>query len=121
MIENYFVFSNTVISAASDACDKNITLPECPATPTCPTQSSQCNTNLFAISTGINNMVWNVDYSNPNSDAYKNAVQNISDSLTQSLISGLNTASSLYRILAAMPSNNIQVQISALRSVLLEI
>ncbi|NP_001343783.1 VWFA domain-containing protein [Caenorhabditis elegans] len=88
-----------------------------PVCPTCPTQTAQCNTNLFSISTQVNNLKWNDDYNNTNSPAYIDAVKNITSALTATLNTGLNTASSsgFYRVLAVSTTNNVNVQISALR------
>ncbi|ULU04924.1 hypothetical protein L3Y34_017581 [Caenorhabditis briggsae] len=91
-----------------------------PVTPTCPVITAQaCNTNLFGISTTVNNMKWDDAYNNPNGAEYKNAVNNITSTLTDSLNAGLNnqsSSSSFLRILAATgpTSNNVKVEITRL-------
>ncbi|CAO4364740.1 unnamed protein product [Caenorhabditis nigoni] len=91
-----------------------------PVTPTCPVITTQaCNTNLFGISTTVNNMKWNDAYNNPNGAEYINAVNNITSTLTNSLNAGLNnqsSSSSFLRILAATgpTSNNVKVEITRL-------
>ncbi|EFP07333.1 hypothetical protein CRE_26513 [Caenorhabditis remanei] len=89
-----------------------------PVPPTaCPVVTTQqCNTNLFAIRTTVNDWPWSEDLRNPNSDAYKMAVQNMTNTLTASLNTGLNSnqVSAIFNVLAVSgpTSNNVKIEIN---------